>query len=205
MRFLKPRMESRAGVFSRNLRTRRETMEKICIAKRRKKELVLPFPGLYSDETAGPARPCSERPYAVTRVRFLTEKGSLEDPVGDGDYRLSVELTPSRLAGQDAAGLIMSLAGIQKEEALFSRVEEDGRLVFNFQFKTAAPFSLLSGRQACRMLSVSRSFLARLVQTGGMRSFKIGRLRRFRLDDLLDYVSSSQAATAAGRGPESQT
>jgi excisionase family DNA binding protein len=40
------------------------------------------------------------------------------------------------------------------------------------------------------MLQVSRSFLQKLVHGNKIKSYKLGRMRRFLLEDILEYLSS---------------
>jgi excisionase family DNA binding protein len=42
------------------------------------------------------------------------------------------------------------------------------------------------------MLQISRSFLRKLVKNGTIKSYKIGKLRRFLLEDILDYLSQGE-------------
>jgi excisionase family DNA binding protein len=51
---------------------------------------------------------------------------------------------------------------------------------------------LLTMEQVGQMLQVSKSFLLRLVRGKRIRSYKFGRLRRFLLTDVIDYLSSSE-------------
>ena len=81
------------------------------------------------------------------------------------------------------------LSRTKGEEAACSIVEETKKIVFNFHFKTVPAVTMLSTADVSRMLSVSPSFLRRLVRSGMMKSYKLGRLRRFLLDDVFEYMS----------------
>jgi excisionase family DNA binding protein len=65
---------------------------------------------------------------------------------------------------------------------------EDGQIVFNLHLKQIYSADMLNSKDVCRMLQVSRSFLAKLVRTGQVNSYKIGKLRRFLLEDILEYL-----------------
>jgi excisionase family DNA binding protein len=69
---------------------------------------------------------------------------------------------------------------------------ETGRIVFNFRLKTDDTLKLLTMDQVGQMLQVSKSFLIRLVKGKKIRSYKFGRLRRFLLTDVVDYLSLSE-------------
>lgn len=71
-------------------------------------------------------------------------------------------------------------------------VIEDGRIVFNFRLKTDDTLKMLTVSQVGQMLQISKSFLIRLVKAKKIRSYKFGRLRRFLLTDVIDYLSFSE-------------
>ncbi len=70
---------------------------------------------------------------------------------------------------------------------------EDGAVVFNFHFGCVPPLKMLTPKEVCEMLRVSRTFLLELVRSHQIQSFKMGRLRRFRVDDVLAYLAALQA------------
>jgi len=165
-------------------------MEKICIATRRKRDIELAFSGfrsldVVSDRQGGTGPACT-----VTNVTFTSEKESDGDLERDlsGEHQFSLELTPDQTAIQDWLTL---LSETKREEAACSIVEETRKIVFNFHFKTVPAVTMLSTADVSRMLSVSPSFLRRLVRSGMMKSYKMGRLRRFSLDDILGYLSET--------------
>jgi len=49
---------------------------------------------------------------------------------------------------------------------------------------------MIAPNQVCQMLQVSRSFLQKLVHENKIKSYKLGRMRRFLLEDILEYLSS---------------
>ena len=51
---------------------------------------------------------------------------------------------------------------------------------------------MLTSQHVCQMLQISKSLLMNLVKAGKIRSYKIGKLRRFLLEDILDYLSKSE-------------
>ena len=71
-------------------------------------------------------------------------------------------------------------------------VIEDGRIVFNFRLKTDETLKMLTVSQVAQMLQISKSFLIRLVKDKKIKSYKFGRLRRFLLTDVIDYLTRSE-------------
>jgi len=67
----------------------------------------------------------------------------------------------------------------------------DGQIIFNFQFKKIDIVRMLKAKHVCQMLQISNSLLMSLVKLKKIRSYKVGRLRRFFLQDVLDYLSRS--------------
>ena len=68
----------------------------------------------------------------------------------------------------------------------------EGQIIFNFQFKKVDIVRMLKAKHVCQMLQISNSMLMSLVKSKKIRSYKIGRLRRFLLQDVLDYLSRSE-------------
>ena len=75
---------------------------------------------------------------------------------------------------------------------LETKRQESGRIIFNFSPVPLYGGKMLCSKEVCGMLEVSRSFLRKMVRAGQMDSYKIGRLRRFLLGDVLHYLSNSR-------------
>ncbi len=176
-------------------------MEKICIVKRRKKDVELVFSGFTKPEE----KECKdEKPpvYTVSDVRFESESDGGNGRTGMfGERRFSVELTPAQTAGFQSMDWLTHFWGAKKERASFDVLNEQNKIVFNFHFKTIPSISMLSNKDVCHMLGVSASFLKHLVREGKIKSHKMGRLRRFALDDVLEYLCDTAwtGATEDGR------
>ncbi len=155
-------------------------MEKICIVKRRKKdwpeeqETVLGFPeGIAHAHITGVA-------YAeITRESENAEERSV-----------SVQLTPEQ------SEIILSkdllCVGVPHSIQMLKEEPKDGRLIFNFHFKSVYTTKMLNTRDACAMLQISRGLLVKITKEGKLQSYKIGRLRRYLLEDILIYLSKSK-------------
>ena len=131
---------------------------------------------------------------ASNRLAMAGECPLRGDVSAPDDQKLSMELTLAQsevvkshacfklLLGDEVDG---SSVGVQRSES--------GKIVFNFYFKRVCMMKMLTGSDVCDMLQVSRAFLAKLVRDGKLRSHKIGRLRRFSLEDVLAHLSESAA------------
>ncbi len=75
---------------------------------------------------------------------------------------------------------------------LETKRQDNGRVIFNFSLAPLYGGKMLCSKEVCKMLEISRSFLRKMVRTGQIDSYKIGRLRRFLLEDVLHYLSNSR-------------
>jgi excisionase family DNA binding protein len=153
-------------------------MEKICIVKRRRRDLF-PVPDRTEED--------GERSFGVGPAK--------QTLVADRDVReharvISMELTSEQSRAiqshVDLAPGKAFVVNLEKAEA------EGGQMVFSFRL---APFyggRMLSPGEVCTMLRISRSFLAKLVRTRELESYKMGRLRRFLFEDILHYLGHSR-------------
>jgi excisionase family DNA binding protein len=117
---------------------------------------------------------------------------NLEDRPGVKDMTLNLDLAPGDSKCIPLEALeeepLKVLRGIVVERPVI----EAGRIVFNFRLKTDETLKMLTVSQVGQMLQISRSFLIRLVKTKKIKSYKFGRLRRFLLTDVIDYLSFSE-------------
>jgi excisionase family DNA binding protein len=140
-------------------------MEKFCIVKRRR-------PG--GEEGTG------DRP---------VEFGHLPEINPEKESVLSFSLTPGQSRTMRSAGILPLLSSEPSRSLnLDLRREEDGSIVFNFHLDPDHNLMMLKPDQVCRMMQISRSLLNRMVRQGRIKSYKIGRLRRFRLEDLVETL-----------------
>jgi len=116
----------------------------------------------------------------------------LEDPPGAKDMLLNLDVTPGDSKYIPLDSLEQEPLKVLRGISIERPVIEDGRIVFNFRLKTDDTLKLLTMEQVSQMLQVSKSFLLRLVRGKRIRSYKFGRLRRFLLTDVIDYLSSSE-------------
>ena len=75
---------------------------------------------------------------------------------------------------------------------------EPSQIVFNLHLLGEPLPRMVTPLEVCEMLQVSRHTVSRLVHTGAVKSYKIGRLRRFSAQDIIEYLSRA-AVDAQGQ------
>lgn len=166
-------------------------MEKICIVRRRIKAPVLiekpPPDGNREDTKLQEMRSvtCAELGWSGKQHRSQPGEGS-----GEESNVIKIQLTPDQCAAVQSRGCLDRLfGGILERGDLDLERYEDGQVALNLHLKLVTGANMLSPKDVCRMLQISRSFLTKNVRDGLIKSYKIGKLRRFLLDDILDYLS----------------
>jgi excisionase family DNA binding protein len=96
---------------------------------------------------------------------------------------VSVTLTPEQ-------------AGVVRSNGQFQQLYGGGAhaIIFNLHLPDALPPRLLNPRALSEMLGVSRRTVLKLTRSGVLKSYKIGRLRRFSVEDVIEYLGRSVAA-----------
>lgn len=171
-------------------------MDKICIVKRRKG---------FGESACRDAAAVEERITDQPRLADIscvfingTSGVRLQDALpsampGNIDQKVSVQLNPLNSQGFERCGQASS-AETYRPEVISG--DQDGKYVFNFLFKKVHDVRMLSPKDVCIMLKISRRFLTKLVSSGKIDSYKIGRLRRFLLDDILTYLGENKETPA---------
>jgi excisionase family DNA binding protein len=153
-------------------------MEKICIVKRRRRDLF-PVPDRMEES--------KERSFGTGPVE---QAGFTDRNVREQTRVISMELTPEQ------SKAIESRMDIAPGRAFVVNLEkagpESGHMVFSFRLAPLYGGRMLSPGEVCAMLRISRSFLAKLVRIRKLESYKIGRLRRFLFEDILHYLGHSR-------------
>lgn len=173
-------------------------MEKISIVRRRKDGVFEPDreqrPGIGSQLLHG--QELLEIPSSVLNQssEYVREEShTLEAASKDINESISINLAP------DQYNLVKSnryvkyfLNGDATGVSLDIQRHTEGQIIFNFQFKKVDIVRMLKAKHVCQMLEISNSLLMKLVKSQEIRSYKIGRVRRFLLKDVLDYLSRSE-------------
>lgn len=169
-------------------------MEKICIVKRRQE---------YSKDTNRKAV------YGITSTdskpdtpkdNVLETKGNsshgekkAEEINNDSGQEISITLTPEQLAKLQASEYIKNIFdGTTDIPTIKIKHYPDGRIILNVRLNESPLVRMLRSDQVCIMLQISKSLLMRLVREKKIRSYKIGRLRRFLLEDILNYLTGNE-------------
>jgi excisionase family DNA binding protein len=181
-------------------------MEKLCIVKRRSR----PEERGEDSTTTIVSR---ERETAVQEldVREIANEPTLERTdsfnVHDGDTLIfkevageeeqifSIQLTPQQSQVVQSMNCIKDLLSGKHHGVKMSMEETaDGNTAFNFHFKPVYTTRMLNAQDVAVMLQISKSMLYRLVKEKDLKSYKVGKLRRFLLEDVVEYLSGSLQA-----------
>lgn len=171
-------------------------MDKICIVKRRKRYGELAYrdvAGVEDTVVVDQPQLADISCMFINGASGVRLQDVLPSPIpGNIDQKVSVQLNPVSRCGQ-----------ISSSETYGSEVaagDQKGKYVFNFLFKQVHDVRMLSSKDVCIMLKISKRFLAKLVSSGKIDSYKIGRLRRFLLDDILTYLGENKETPKAVAG-----
>lgn len=152
-------------------------MEKFCIVKRRKQTLQYPFPSLLPVEE-------EELGLRENHITALPRTQTSKKPV------LSFGLTPWQSRTLRSGGILSSLEKDNpKSLNLTMHQEENGSVIFNFHLDLDRDFEMFKPNQVCQMMQISRTLLNRMIHEDRIKSYKIGRLRRFSLKDILEALN----------------
>jgi excisionase family DNA binding protein len=130
-----------------------------------------------------------------TRSEF-SDKKIVEEFMDKSSSVISITMTKEQSALLRQSEYIQELLdGMKKDPSLDITLSDDGYLSLNFHYNESLLLRMLSSNQVCQMLQISRSFLQKLVHEKKLNSYKLGRLRRFLLEDILEYLSSDTEFT----------
>jgi excisionase family DNA binding protein len=153
-------------------------MEKICIVKRRRRDLSI------DRERAG------EKNVTGMRVHLSAPPDQGNTGPKDPTRTISIDLTPEQ------SKVIRSCDELSPGRTCVIDVEtaqKDGEhVVFNFRLVPLYGGRMLNSLDVCNMLQISKWSLRKLVRMNEMDSYRVGRLRRFLLEDVLHYLSHSR-------------
>ena len=174
-------------------------MEKICLVKRRKRHLRERTGAAYFVPTSGDAlqEPSGEIVRNKAEIDDHWRSRETELPgtslSREKDDVMSLKLTPEQCSYILSNKLIDYLSGDTSHDIIVNTNSTDDRyIIFNFHVNTADSVRLFKMNQVCEMLQVSRRFLSNLVKTKKIKSYKMGGLRRFSLDDIMTFLAESE-------------
>jgi excisionase family DNA binding protein len=185
-------------------------MEKICIVKLRKK-MSQSLPNLA--ENRGQEDDDEEDPRhtglpSTGRERQISQEAS-NGKQRDGSREISAPQAVSLMLTREQMRQLQSnpalaLALRDKTIAGCRTVQHNGEaVVIKFEFD-ALPLRLLTVDEVAQMLRISKASLNRAIQDGEIKSYKFGRRRRFRFDDVLSFLEAHQER-ADGREQASES
>jgi excisionase family DNA binding protein len=146
-------------------------MEKISIVKRRKAD------DSNTEKNAGGF------------FRKVIEQKPVENNTGEVD---AYELHDYTLKNESNSESI-NISGENPYEIEIKKVEsEDGKIILNLNFASVQSQRMLTSADVCIMLKISKYLLQRLIREKEIRCYKIGKLKRFLLEDILTYIQRSK-------------
>lgn len=127
----------------------------------------------------------------ATKKTELPDKKIVEEFVDSSSSVISITMTKEQSDLLQQSEYIKDLlSGKKNDPALDIKITSDGRLSLNYRFSDSLLIRMLAPNQVCQMLQVSRSFLQKLIHENKLKSYKLGRMRRFLLEDILEYLSN---------------
>jgi excisionase family DNA binding protein len=166
-------------------------MDKICIVKRRRQ--VKQSEGnnavLENEKTIS----LFENNINTNNYEKFLEKRIVEEFNDDSGHVVSITMTEEQTKMLQTSEYIKErLNGIKRDPALNITKNNDGHLILNFHLNESPTMRMLRINQVCEMLQVSRSLLMRLIHENKIKSYKVGRLRRFLFEDILEYLLNNE-------------
>jgi len=167
-------------------------MEKICIVRRRKRDIH----GVGADGIAAEEMTSAQDVGVVLSqaVRDDIDISPDGDVSGDKTGTMSVKLTTEQCGTLIRSGRLSRYmsSGMTHSATFGVQQQDDGQISLNFYFDQGKRLRMLKAKQVCEMLQISRSFLGTLVKTERLKSYKIGGLRRFAMEDILEFLAGNE-------------
>ncbi len=127
----------------------------------------------------------------VQKKSELPDKKIVEEFVDNSASVISIIMTKEQSTLLQQSEYIKELLNGTKSDPSFDiKLTPEGQLSVNFRFNDSLLLRMLAPNQVCQMLQVSRSFLQKLIHEKKINSYKLGRMRRFLLEDILEYLSN---------------
>lgn len=174
-------------------------MEKICIVKKRKKPQLDGKNATFLMSDPGDTLRGLLEETSVTTPKTLhhyidqgpCHQEKLSDQIKNDV--VSLKLTPEQCSYLLSNEFMDHLSADTSHHALANTQNTNDRyVIFNFHLRKPDSVQLLKVHQVCEMLQISHSFLFNLIKGKKLRSYKLGVLRRFSLDDVLTFLAKSE-------------
>ena len=173
-------------------------MEKICIVRRRKKNVQELRKGTdqIPDKESIPGQNLGLILSQTVKNNMSGHGGeetAVDEVIVDKDEVVSFNLTPAQSELIQSSDLVHCLSGgISSGTAINVEQKEDGQISLNFHFDRVNTLRILKTEHVCEMLQISKSLLRKLIRTKSLKSYKLGKLRRFSLEDILEYLTRNE-------------
>ena len=132
----------------------------------------------------------------IVNRSVFQDKKSVEEFVDNSASVISIIMTKEQsILLQQSEYIKELLSGTKSDPSFDIKLTPDGQLAINFRFNDSLILRMLAPNQVCQMLQVSRSFLQKLIHENKIKSYKLGRMRRFLLEDILEYLSNDAEFT----------
>lgn len=121
----------------------------------------------------------------------VSDKKMVEELIDKSSSVISITMTKEQSTLLLQSEYIKELlSGAKSDPSLDIKINADGRISLNYHFNDSLLLRMLSPNQVCQMLQISRSFLQKIINEKKLNSYKLGRMRRFLLEDILEYLSN---------------
>jgi excisionase family DNA binding protein len=128
---------------------------------------------------------------AINNHVEFSDKKIVEEFMDKSSTIISITMTKEQSALLLQSEYIKELlSGAKSDPSLDIKLTHDGRISLNYHFNDSLLLRMLSPNQVCQMLQISRSFLQKIINEKKLNSYKLGRMRRFLLEDILEYLSN---------------
>lgn len=128
---------------------------------------------------------------AIDKQPESQDKKIVEEFTDKTSSVISITMTKEQSEQLSQSEYIRELLSGEKSDPLLDiKLNPDGRISLNYRFNESLVVRMLSPQQVCQMLQISRGFLQKIVNEKKLTSYKLGRMRRFLLEDILEYLSS---------------
>jgi len=178
-------------------------MEKLCIVKRRSRpteQREYSTTTIVSQEQETVVQEQDVQEIANDQVPEKADSFNVHDGdtlifkevAGEEEQIFSIQLTSQQSHVVQSMNCIKDLLSGKHHGVKMSMEQTgDGKTAFNFHFKPVYTTRMLNAQDVAVMLQISKSMLYRLVNEKNLKSYKVGKLRRFLLEDVIAYLSGS--------------
>ena len=168
-------------------------MEKICIVKRRQQSTQNEVNAIIKNDHTVNINSEEAQNDIILNNKNLPEKKIVEEYNDESGHFISITMTNEQSSVLQSSECIRDLLiGKIIDPAIYLKLGPDGRIILNFRLNESSTVRMLRFDQVCQILQISRSFLQKLVHEKTLKSYKLGRLRRFAMEDILDYLIRSE-------------